>query len=165
MWWNLSTFMKITRVNKLKNKTKITICNHHIWVQHFTNWTVGFTVCEGQVPISTGPCLPTCDDGGWSSITLPRCQACTWSRAGVRWWGHTWSWECPRILMLQELAIVTTFFRRLFNADMKRVIKIGLFNCVGKRFLDAAWEYRIARNFSEIETLTIFASRHENAKV
>ena len=64
-----------------------------------------------------------------------------------------------------ELAIVTTFFRRLFNADMKRVIKIGLFNCVGKRFLDAAWEYRIARNFSEIETLTIFASRHENAKV
>ena len=26
-------------------------------------------------------------------------------------------------------------------------------------------EYRIAGNFSEIETLTIFASRHENAKV
>ena len=25
--------------------------------------------------------------------------------------------------------------------------------------------YRIAGNFSEIETLTIFASRHENAKV
>ena len=39
-----------------------------------------------------------------------------------------------------DLAVVITFFRRFFNA-YKVALEIGLYNAVGKNFLDAAWEY------------------------
>ena len=39
-----------------------------------------------------------------------------------------------------QLPIVTHYFRRFFNAH-EAALKIGLFNAVGKAFLDYAWEY------------------------
>ena len=39
-----------------------------------------------------------------------------------------------------ELVVVRVFFKKLFNA-YERAMAIGLYNCVGKEFLDAAGEY------------------------
>ena len=39
-----------------------------------------------------------------------------------------------------QLPIVTLFFRQFFSAH-EAALKIGLFNAVGKEFLDSAWEY------------------------
>ena len=39
-----------------------------------------------------------------------------------------------------ELVVVKIFFKKLFNA-YERAMAIGLYNCVGKEFLDAAGEY------------------------
>ena len=69
------------------------------------------------------------------------------------------------LLFLFCLPLLSILFLKTKRNDLARPVMGTIFLVVWYVPLIKRCTYRIAGNFSKIETLTIFASRHENAKV